>query len=298
MGIPTYEDILLPLLKHIADGQEHSLRETEEKLISQFDMTEEEKNRYQPSGGQKVFFNRLGWSKTSLKKAGLVESPKWGVFIISQRGKDVLSQNPEKIDIKFLNQFPEHLAYMKGTKSEEEKTTETTTGESQSPEDMMENGYIIIRENLESEILSKIKESSPRFFEELIVDLIKKMGYGIEGQVIGKTGDGGVDGLIKEDKLGLDTIFLQAKRWENHVGAKHIRDFAGALQSKKSKKGIFITTSEFSADAKQFVKEIENRIILIDGEQLASYMTDYDVGVKETNNYKIKRIDEDYFLND
>lgn len=295
MTIPDYESIMLPLLKLAGDGNEHSIYEAEEYLFKFFDLTDEERKQLKPSGRQTTFFNRIGWARLFLKKAGLLFNPQRGYFKITEKGLNVLKQNLEKIDSKFLSQFPGFTEFRSG-KEENNKfiTTQTFDVKAKSPEDMMISGYQEIRNNLENELLTTIKERSPKFFEKLITELMVKMGYGL-GTVTGKSGDGGVDAIIKEDKLGLGEIYLQAKRWEGTVPAKEVRDFAGALQAKKSKKGIFITTSDFSNDAKEFVKSIPSNIRLINGEQLARYMVDYGIGVKTADTYEIKKIDDDFF---
>ncbi len=298
MTIPDFQTIMRPLLQHMSDGQEHSNRDLTETLADYFQLTEEERNRLLPSGRQNVFTNRVAWAKADLKMAGLTESPKRGISVITQRGRDVLQQNPERIDRKFLKQYPEYLEKISqgSKKADSENDGETAK---QTPHEVLDNAYQNLRQELSSELLLQIKNSSPEFFEQLVIDLLVAMGYGgtlqDAGQSIGKAGDEGIDGIIKEDRLGLDLIYVQAKKWESPVSRPEIQKFAGALQGKRARKGVFITTSCFSRGARDYAASIENKIVLIDGEELAGLMIDYGVGVSTANLYEIKRIDFDYF---
>ncbi|OGW39095.1 MAG: restriction endonuclease [Nitrospirae bacterium RBG_13_39_12] len=298
MSIPDYQAVMLPLLKILADEQEHSFRDSIENLAQFFKLSAEERKELLPSGQQKVFDNRIGWARTYLKKAGLMESTRRGFFKITKLGLDALKQNPPEINVKFLEQYPEFIEFKQIRK--EKVSSEIEEIDKQSPEDLVVAGYQKIRQELADELLAQIKSCSPEFFEKLLVELLVKMGYGGSrkdaGKAIGKTGDEGIDGIIKEDKLGLDTIYIQAKRWENTVSRPEIQKFAGALQGHRAKKGIFITTSSFSKEALDFVSKIDSKIILIDGEHLTQLMIDYDIGVSKIASYDIKKIDTDYFL--
>lgn len=302
MPIPDFQTVMLPLLKLISDSKEHQLREVIEELAKQFGLTESERKELLPSGRQAIFDNRVGWARTSLKKAGLLESPRRGVFIITQRGLDALRQNLSEINVKFLEQFPEFIEFrsISRKKNEEEVSKEYEVEET--PEESLEFAHQKLRQNLAQDLLEKIKSCSPAFFERLVIDLLIKMGYGGSrrdaGEAIGKSGDGGIDGIIKEDKLGLDIIYIQAKRWENQVPVKEIRDFAGSLLGKKAKKGIFITTSAFPESAYKFVEGIEHKIILIDGARLAELMIEHNIGTSTQNIYEVKKVDSDYFTED
>lgn len=300
--IPKYEELMLPLLKSIADGEEHSLTETHNNLAETFSLSDEDLKKRLPSGTQPVFRNRVGWAKTYLKKAGLVDSTKRAHYKITDLGKEILSQNLTKIDSDFLKQFDSFIEFQSSTKTnsdtkdnDSDESNETT----QTPEEVLEFSYLKIRNELANELLALIKSCSPDFFENLVVDVILRMGYGGSrndaGQAMGKSGDGGIDGIINEDKLGLDVIYLQAKRWENTVPVKEIRDFTGALASKKARKGIFITTSNFPKSVYEFVSQVEYKIVLIDGERLANLMIDYNVGLSTVSTYEVKTIDTDYF---
>ncbi len=255
------------------------------------------------SGLQPVFTNRVGWARTYLKKAGLLESPRRGFIKITQAGIDLLKQHPTEINNKTLEKYPEFIAFknLKHTRSSKIEKEKVVTSEDtqQTPEESLESSYQTIRGNLASEIIEKVKTCSPSFFERLVVELLVAMGYGGTFQdavkAVGKSGDGGIDGIIKEDRLGLDVIYIQAKRWEGVVGRPELQKFAGALMGQQAGKGVFITTSSFTNDAVQYVKTINSTIILIDGEQLAEFMIDYSVGVSTEISYEIKRMDSDYF---
>jgi len=307
MPVPDFQSLMLPLLKIAGDGNEHTTSEVLESLAQQFGLVEGDRDEMLPSGKQRKFDNRVNWTKTYLQKALLLSSTGRSRFRITERGITVLKNNPLSINIKFLNQFPEYLAFHTATNSKEGKTNGTTSSSqeivektSQTPQEILEISYQNLRQTLAQELLERIKNNSPRFFESLVVDLLVAMGYGGSrkdaGQAIGQVGDGGIDGIIKEDKLGLDAIYLQAKRWEGTVGGPIVQGFAGALIGKKARKGVFITTSNFSPQARTFASGTENlKIILIDGEQLAQLMIDYDIGVTEESRYIVKKIDLDYF---
>ena len=298
MAIPDYQSIMLPLLKLASDKEEHSMQEAIECLASFFKVSEAELQELLPSGQQKILDNRVGWARTYLKKAGLLDSPKRGVFIITEKGLDVFKSNPQKINVAFLRQYPEFVEFQtvkKGYKEIEDGEASIQ----QTPEESLEYGYQKLSQALAQDLLVKIKSCSAMFFEKLVVELLVKMGYGGSrrdaGQAIGKSGDEGIDGIIKEDKLGLDVIYIQAKKWEGTVGRPEIMKFVGALQGQHARKGIFITTSYFTEDAMQYAKKIDSKIILIDGDELSKLMIDHDIGVAQMASYDIKRIDSDYF---
>ncbi|MBY0502862.1 MAG: restriction endonuclease [Bryobacteraceae bacterium] len=290
---------MLPFLIALRDGREHLLRDAEDGLADYFQLTAAERAELLPSGQQSVFKNRIGWARTYLKKAGLVESPKRGVFKITTRGTSTLATNPSRIDAKYLEQFPEFIEFRDVSKpSSEASLTEDATSKI-TPEEEIELAYQGLRRQLSEEILSRVLTCSPTFFEQLVVELLVKMGYGGSrrdaGERIGQTGDGGIDGIIKEDRLGLDAIFIQAKRWQGSVGRPEVQKFVGALQGQRARKGVFITTSVYTADAVDYVSRIDAKVVLIDGKQLATLMMDFDVGVAISSSYIVKRIDSDYF---
>jgi restriction system protein len=297
MAIPDYQATMLPLVQLAGDKAEHSLRETIETLANEFKLTEQERQALLPSGQQEIFANRVGWARTYLKKAGLIETTRRGFFKITERGLGVLKQKPAQINSKFLTQFEEFRAFQARREPSESSVEEIE--QPGTPQEALEQAYQRLRSELAAEILSQIKQSPPSLFERLVVELVVKMGYGGSrkdaGQAIGKSGDEGIDGIIKEDRLGLDIIYLQAKRWEGTVGRPEIHKFAGALQGQRARKGIFITTSSFSREAIDYVAKIDNKIILIDGEQLAQLLIDNNVGVAPVSNFEIKKIDSDYF---
>ncbi|MTJ08121.1 restriction endonuclease [Anabaena sp. UHCC 0253] len=303
MTIPDFQSIMLPLLQYASDGKEHSLRDAVTFLADIFNLSDEEKKGLLPSGQQTVFDNRVGWARTHLKKAVLLEYPKRGFFQITDRGKDVLIQNPSKINIKFLNQFSEHIEFLNSKKDNDKSEPEIPEISETTPHESIEFGYQKIRKELELELLNRVKSCSPDFFERLVVDLLVKMGYGGSrrdaGRAIGKSGDGGIDGIIKEDKLGLDIVYIQAKKWDNTVvGRPEIQKFVGALHGQRARKGVFITTSRFSQEAREYVSIIDSKIVLVDGQELAQLMIDNQVGVSTVSIYEIKKIDSDYFTDE
>lgn len=303
MAIPDYQTIMLPLLRFAGDGKVHSKHEAVEYLADRFELTEYERKVLLPSGKQGLFDNRVAWAKAYIKQARLIDSPKRGLFVITERGKQVLAENREKIDVKYLERFPEFIEFRQRSKEKEKKEARPEVmGLEPNPEEALETAYQELQQNLASELLENIKKCPSDFFERLVVDVLIRMGYGGSrkeaGQAIGSTGDEGIDGIIKEDKLGLDIIYIQAKRWENIVGRPEIQKFAGALQGQRARKGIFITTSNFTKDALDYVNNIESKIILIDGQRLAELMIEHNVGVSSVASYEIKKVDTDYFIED
>ncbi len=306
MAVPDYQSLMLPLLKFTSDGKEHSLSEAIEILAQQLGLSEDDRKEMLPSGTQQKFDNRVSWARTYMQKALLLSRTGRSKFCITERGIKVLKDNPHSINVKFLRQLPEFVAFHTST-DKESKTSENShsTQEiiektSQTPQEILDITYQSLRQNLAQEILERIKNNKSQFFENLVVDLLVAMGYGGSrkdaGQVLGQVKDGGIDGMIKEDKLGLDAIYLQAKRWKDTVQRQDVQGFAGALMGRKARKGIMITTSTFSTLARDYVSSIDNlKIILIDGEQLAQLMVDHDVGVTEESRYIVKKIDLDYF---
>lgn len=293
---------MLPLLKYAGDKNEHHIRDAIEQLANEFDLTEEERKELVPSGQQLTFDNRVSWAKTYLKKAGLVESTRWGYFRITERGFSVLEDRPDKINMKYLERYREFTEFRNSSKSVSEESGDVQEYEESTPEELMGIGHRKLQNDLAYELLDNIKRCSPSFFERLVIDLLVKIGYGGSredaGKAIGKSGDEGIDGIIKEDKLGLDIIYVQAKKWENPVSRPEIQKFAGALQGQRAKKGIFITTSAFSKNAIEYTSVIDSKIILIDGGQLAKLMIENGVGVSKIASYDIKKIDSDYFMED
>lgn len=295
MPIPDFQTIMLPLLEFLKDGKERTFRESIEALASRFKLNEEERREILPSGLQRTFDNRVGWARTYMKKAGLLDSRSRGLIQITKRGLEVLENPPSRINIGFLDNFEEFREF----RMAKPRGPEPPPGQPQTPEEVLERAYQSLNDSLANEILSQVKKTSPKMFERLVVELLVKMGYGGSrpdaSKAIGGTGDEGIDGIIKEDKLGLDIIYIQAKRWENTVGRPEIQKFAGALQGQRAKKGVFITTANFSKEASEYASRIDNKIVLVDGERLAEFMIDHNIGVSPITTYEVKRIDLDYF---
>lgn len=294
---------MLPLLRFCADGAEHERHDALPVLAQEFTLSEAELAELLPSGKQGKFVNRLAWAKSYLKQAALLETTTRGVFRITDRGRSVLAANPVRIDMKFLERFPEYQAFRSIRRSE--NLPEKEFGEviqQSTPEELLESGYLQIRSALAADLLAQVKAASPTFFEHMVVELLLRMGYGgtreDAGQVVGKSGDGGIDGIIKEDRLGLDVIYIQAKRWEGDIGSSEIRNFIGALSVHKAKKGVFITTSGFNKNARETSTKVDSKIVLIDGPALSELMIDFGLGVSPVNTYEIKRIDSDFFAED
>jgi len=304
MAIPDYQSIMLPLLKYLADGKERHIRETIEALAQKLNLTTEERKEVLPSGQQYTFDNRVGWARTYMKKAGLIETTRRGYFRIAERGLQVLKENPREINVCYLRKFPEFIEFqtLKREKEELEKEEANEARELLTPEEAIESAYQRLRQNLAAELIQQVKNCSPPFFEKLVIDLLISMGYGgtrkDAGEAIGRSGDEGIDGIIKEDRLGLDIVYIQAKRWDNPVSRPEIQKFAGALLGRKAKKGIFITTSSFTKDAREYAEKIESKIVLIDGETLAQLMIEHNIGVTSGTSYILKKIDNDYFIED
>lgn len=303
--LPKYHEIMRPLLLLCADGKEHSMRDASAVIAQQMSLTEEQLKEMLPSGQQSVFENRLGWARTYLSKAGMLEKVGRGIFCITPRGLELLKKQTGQITRQDLEEYSDF--FTRGRTSSESTDAATSIemassneNEELTPEESLELGYQKLRRALETDVIERVKQCSPSFFEKLVVELLLKMGYGGSrqdaGEAIGKSGDGGIDGIIKEDRLGLDSVYIQAKRWdETSVGRPDVQKFAGALQMHKARKGIFITTSRFSNDAYEYVKAIDSRIVLINGQKLAQLMIDFNVGVAPDKTYEVKRLDSEYF---
>lgn len=299
MGIPDYQTIMLPLLKLISDRKEHSLQDAIDTLADQFRLTPEERRELLPSGKQAIIHNRVGWARTYMKKAGLIESTKRGYFRITTRGLDVLNRNLNKVNVSVLKEFPEFLEFQALKKPRNTSLPSLPSDSNLTPQELLANAVQTLRNELADELLEQLKSGSPKFFENIVIDLLVKMGYGGSwedaAKAIGRSGDEGIDGIINEDKLGLDVIYIQAKRWDNAVGRPEVQKFAGALMGQKARKGVLITTSNFTIDARNYAAKVETKIVLIDGSALVNSMIDYGIGVTTVNSYDIKKIDLDYF---
>lgn len=291
---------MLPLLQCIADGDAHRVRDVADRLAKSFELTEEELSKKLPSGQQSIFTNRVAWSKSHLKMAGLIENPSRGVIRLSDTGRLLLDSPPSRIDIKYLaDRYPSYVEFRKKVQDDDSSVGPPATEEA-TPKEQIDLAYKKLRNALAKDLLDRVKASSPTFFEDLVVHFLVAMGYGgtlaDAGQRIGRSGDGGVDGIIKEDRLGLDLVCIQAKRWKETVGRPIVQAFVGSMDYYKAKKGVLITTSNFTADAQDYIRWIEaKRVVLIDGEMLADYMIDLNVGVNVLETYQVKRVDYDFF---
>jgi restriction system protein len=301
MPIPDYQTLMLPLLRFYSDGEIHSFKEAESSLAREFKLTPAELSQLIPSGRQSLFYNRAAWARTYISKAGLLNTAKRGYFSITPVGPKVLAAKPDRIDARFLRQFPSFMEFKENTHDKDSLSGSVLSiaETKESPEEQIESAHAQLKRALAAELISRIRLAAPIFFERLVVELLLKMGYGGSrqdaGRAIGRSGDGGIDGIINEDRLGLDSIYLQAKRWEHPVGRPEIQKFAGALAEHRAKKGVFITTSSFTKEALASATKHDARIVLIDGEKLATLMIDHGLGVTLEASYEIKRIDSDYF---
>lgn len=307
MAIPKFYELMLPFLLLLEDGKERSRRDVIEALANRFQLTDVEREERLASG-QSVLNNRVGWAKTYLVKAGLMEVTRRDMVHITPRGKDILKENLSAIDVNFLKKrFPEFskwLSFRRSRNSGEPTPSESLhSATEQTPEEALGAAYQELRSTLADDLLKHVHECDPTFFEKLVIELLVKMGYGGSrqdaGTHLGKSGDGGIDGIINEDRLGLDVVYIQAKRWQGKVGEPSVRDFVGALVGKKATKGVFITTSFYTEEALRYVSNLSpQKVVLIDGVRLANLMIDFDIGVSTVSSYDIKRIDTDYFEED
>jgi restriction system protein len=299
MTVPDYQSMMTPLLQVLADGADWRWAAVKDALATATGVSEADRAELLPSGRQATFDNRAGWAATYLSQAGLVERPARGIVRITERGRDTLASHVGPIDNTLLKQFPEFLEFKNRSHTEVTPSSADEDVSGQTPEELIESGYQSLRSDLAQQMMERVGAVSPRFFEQLVVKLLVAMGYGGSladaGQAVGRSGDDGIDGIIKEDKLGLDVVYIQAKRWANNVGRPEIQAFAGSLMGQGATKGVFITTSRFSAEARDYVRRIATRIVLIDGVQLAELMIDHGVGVTETATYVVNRLDEDFF---
>ncbi|MDY7225009.1 restriction endonuclease [Hyalangium rubrum] len=307
MPVPDYQSLMLPFLRQLGDGQEYLLKDMRERVAADVGLTDKDRAELLPSGNQSIFDNRLGWAKTYMERAGLLRTVKRGVYQITERGQKLLAQKPSRISNATLAGYQEFKDFVErsnekpaqAAEREEEEATARADSPTATPEEALENAYKALRKKTEGELLTAVLQASPRFFERLVVELLVKMGYGgtLEdaGKALGRSHDGGVDGMIKEDPLGLDVIYVQAKRWQNTVGRPEVQGFAGTLEGERARKGVFLTTSTFSREAREYVARIDKKIVLIDGVQLAGLMFDFSIGVNSVGSYELKRVDSDFF---
>lgn len=301
MALPSYDQLMLPLLRLAGAGRADTLGSAEALLIQELQLTPDECSVRLPSGQQTVIRNRIGWASFHLMKAGLIVKPKRGQFVITDRGREVLQAPPSKLDREYLSRFPEFSEFIIGNTRNAAATTPVAIGRQDdiTPDEALQDAFRQLQEELASDLLSRLLQVSQEFFESTVVELLVAMGYGGSrqdaGERIGRSGDGGIDGIIKEDRLGLDTLYIQAKRWQGTVGRPEIQKFVGALHGQRARKGVFMTTGSFSADARDYVSQIDVKVVLLDGMQIANLMIDAGVGVTPVASYVVKRIDSDYF---
>lgn len=301
MPVPDFQTLMRPLLEEYSAGGEHPIAEVRAALAAKFSLTPEELAERLPSGLAKTFDNRVGWAATYLYRVGLLVRPRRSVYAITERGRHVLAEHPERIDLTVLAQFPEFAEFRKarGTRRTTTATTPTSVTDTATPEERMEAAYQELREALIGEVRDRIAAMPPSAFEDLVLDVLHAMGYGDGTEHsrlrTGASGDAGIDGVIREDRLGLDVVYVQAKRWEATVGRPVVQGFVGALQGARASKGIIFTASSFSADAQTYASGVSPRVILVDGERLAELMIDHNVGVSDRETYAVKRVDSDYF---
>jgi restriction system protein len=302
MPIPDFQSVMLPLITVLGDGQERNMRQVTDLLAESYHLTEKEREELLPSGQQSIFSNRVAWAKSHLKAAGLLENPIRGRVRISDLGRKVLADKPPLINVRFLKQYPAYCEFIgKSAQTNDEAVSGEipSVEERRTPLELIDAAHKSLRQATTEDLLSKLKTCSPAFFESVVVRLLMAMGYGGvagQGTVTGKSGDGGIDGVIKQDKLGLDVVALQAKRWDGPVGRPVIQGFVGSMDYIRARKGVILTTSTFTKDAVDFVERIEGKkVVLINGDQLADFMIDHGLGVTTTKTYEIKEVSNDFF---
>lgn len=307
MAIPDYQALMLPVLRNAATG-ETRVPDAADRIADELGLTDEGREEMLPSGRQRVFHNRIHWAKFYMGKAGLIDSPSRGRFIASEAGRALLARKPVTVDKDLLKTFPAFQEFYQkyekggGAESAGEPAAKAALASEVTPEEQIEAAYSAIQGALKADLLQRVLGQSPAFFERLIVELLVAMGYGGSHERaalnLGKSGDGGVDGVIDEDRLGLDRIYVQAKRYAPHVsvGRPEIQGFVGSLVGLGATKGVFVTTSSFSTPATDYVRHIPQRVILIDGDRLTELLTEHDVGVRVSRTIAVKRVDEDFFV--
>ena len=304
MPIPDFQSIMLPLLRSMSDGAEHTNKEVLETLSQGFGLAPEESKARLASGADYVFRNRVAWARAHMKGAALLENPRRGVAKITAAGRRLLETAPTAIEIKTLRQYPAYREWIKPKSAPKPESAPSDRADddieaTKTPYERIEESFEILTDALSELILEQLRSASPTFFEKVVIEVLVKMGYGGSrrdaSERLGGTGDEGIDGTIKEDRLGLDIIYVQAKKWEATIPRPEIQRFVGALHGKHARKGVFITTSTFSQGARDYAETIDSKVILIDGRTLAQFMIDYNVGVSTEAVYEVKRLDSDYF---
>jgi restriction system protein len=299
MSIPDYQTLLMPLLLLAAAEKAKTLIEAEQLLADEFALSETERNARLPSGQQTVLRNRIGWASFYLTRAELLVKPKRGIFFATDAGRRLIESGKHELSTEDLMTIPRFAEFYRSKASRDSNKSGAMTIPERTPDETLQYAYEALRNELAAELQERLQRGTPAFFEQVVVDLLVSMGYGGSrqdaGERIGKSGDGGIDGIIKEDRLGLDTIYIQAKRWQGSVGRPEIQKFVGALQGQRAKKGVFMTTSTFSSDARSYVTNIDTKVVLLDGDEIAQLMIDHGVGVSPVATFIVKRIDSDYF---
>lgn len=300
MAVPGFQIWFKPLLSALSDGEVHKLSDLYSQLADELGLSAEDRREKLPSGKQLTYMNRIGWARTYLKKAGLIESPGRGQCRITDRGLQVLKEDPNPLNVRYLKRFQEFVDFHTyKPKNDDLASNDSDEAKSSTPEEVLEEAHRELRETVSADLLDRVKAAPPEFFENVVVELLLRMGYGGSrenaGRTVGRSGDGGIDGIINEDRLGLDVVYIQAKRWDGTVGRPVVQAFAGSLEGVRARKGVLITTSQFSSDAHEYVRQIEKRIVLVDGKELARLMFEHNIGVSTVANYEVKKLDLDFF---
>ena len=305
MAVPDFQSLMLPVVKALASGREAAISVVRTRVAASMSLTVEDMQEMLPSGRQSVFVNRVAWAVVYLGHAGLVERTRRGVWRLTVEGKALLADPPARVDVSYLRKYPDFVAWRTGKdtppSSDDDGSVVSEDRSTDTPEEALEKAALKLREELEAEVLGRVRKATPKFLEQVIIDLLIAMGYGggdpTMGRVTGRTGDGGIDGTIKEDALGLDEVYVQAKKYadSNVVGEGDLRNFAGAIDAAGTTKGVFVTTAGFTPAARNYVARSPKRIVLIDGRELAHLMVQHGIGVRIWVRHEIKRIDQDYF---
>jgi len=300
LAVPGFQIWFKPLLSALSDGEVHKLSDLYSQLADELGLSAEDRREKLPSGKQLTYMNRIGWARTYLKKAGLIESPGRGQCRITDRGLQVLKEDPNPLNVRYLKRFQEFVDFHTyKPKNDDLASNDSDEAKSSTPEEVLEEAHRELRETVSADLLDRVKAAPPEFFENVVVELLLRMGYGGSrenaGRTVGRSGDGGIDGIINEDRLGLDVVYIQAKRWDGTVGRPVVQAFAGSLEGVRARKGVLITTSQFSSDAHEYVRQIEKRIVLVDGKELARLMFEHNIGVSTVANYEVKKLDLDFF---
>ena len=302
MAIPDFQTMMRPILEFLSDGQVHTNAECRQAVAEKFGLSKEEQMKLLPSGRQPILTNRISWAIVHMSRAELIERPGRGQSQISQRGGELLSTHAGKVTMKTLFQFSEYAEFRRKKRPEDTESLHSDVSSEETPEETLESAYQQLRKELALELVDTVKKCPPGFFERLVVELLVNMGYGGSmkdaGMALGRSGDEGIDGIIKEDRLGLDVIYLQAKRWEGTVGRPEIQRFVGALHGKHARKGVFLTTGEFAQTARDYVQGLDSKVVLIGGAELGELMIDFNIGVSLRAAYQVKRLDSDYFADE